>query len=310
MRLNIDQIPFKEIENIVKIDLFIIALGHEHRASHLAQILIKKEIRLKYCVQLVENVNKNEKETIEKLGFIIIKRSQLNEIILQNELKYILIDFSVMMKSLYSEILVLFSSSEKMKSSVLLCSYTHALFEEVVGKSHYVESIKPILLTDNKLMDDIFKTKLILSLGYERLSAIGVIENLEIDYDDVIVLINKSNDNQQHYQECMKINKEFLELLNPSQIIELNFFNFNQLTSITDSILYRLKQQKFKVIIAPLSVKTFSLYAMVQSLKYENVIFYNVTSINKEPHYKKIPNKMIEPLVYSITRDDSLSENE
>lgn len=301
MSLDIKQLDFGEIKLLPPIDLFIIGLGYEHRASFLATQL--KNVNERYCIELVEDVNQEERLKIANLGFQFIQRDDLKRIF-QNEFKIALIDFSVMMKSLYAEILTLYNNSES-RQLKLYFSYTHAMFENATDKSYYVESIKPILLTDEKLMIDIPRTKLIISLGYEKLSAIGVIENLEIDYHDVIILINKTDTNSEHYQECIKVNQEFLEQLDPSQIIEFNFYNFNQLSSILDSILFRLQKQNYRVIISPLSVKTFSLYAMVQSTKYDNVIFYNVTSINSEPNYKKDYNEDQDPLVYTISKDES-----
>jgi len=291
------------IENIKKdtqYDLIIVALGFENRASYLANSLKDIRINKKICISLVDSPNVIERNNLSELGYEFHKRDKLVNIFNQ-EYSSIIVDYSVMMKSLYAEILeLLINSNSTKKNNTVFFSYSHGLFEHAIKSEIYVNEIKPILLTDEKLLSNYNKTKLIISLGYERLSAVGLIENLQIDYDDVIVFINKENDSSEHYKECIELNSNLLSLLNRDQIFEVDFFDFNQISSILETIVFNLERNGYSAIIAPMSVKTFSFYSMVLSLNYNNTRFYNVTSESKEKSYQKFPDTSKKPLVYKL----------
>jgi hypothetical protein len=302
--INIEQLEFQDILNLSSIDLLLTAVGYESRASHLSTLLNSKKINQKHCLQLVVDCNLKEKSKFAELGFKFSGANELNKILEgERNSKNIVIDYSVMNKSIYAEIIRLISKSDNFQNTNLYFSYTQSIYETIDKGDTQISTIKRILTTDDKLMT-VPKNgyKLIISLGHERLSAIGIIENLEISYDDVYVLINKENSEAPYYKECMLSNKDFLSLLKPHQIIEINFFNFSQTISVLDSIYYKLSLDETQIILAPMSVKSFSLLSMIHSLRYPNVFFYNVTSIITRSAGKKKADTSIPPLIYLVNK--------
>ncbi|MCF2521112.1 hypothetical protein [Dyadobacter sp. CY351] len=308
--IKINQVNFEELSSLPEIDIFITALGYESRASHLAALLVATKARKKYCVQLVKNCNSFEKESFLGMNFQIIMREDFEvNSIFDFPVRNVVIDYSVMMKSLYAELIKFLVASNNFNETNFYFSYTQSEYEVVERQETQIQSIQPILTTKDKLMT-IPKDgyKLVISLGHERLSAIGVIENLEIDYEDVYVLINKESSDAPYYMECMRSNKDFLSMLKRDQIIELDFFNFNQTISILDSIYYKLSLNGAQVILAPMSVKTFNLLSMIHSLRYNNVFFYNVTSLSTGSVGTKRADKSVAPIVYLVNNGDDVSE--
>ncbi len=300
MIIDIENSSLDEIKDSKGFDLFLCALGFENRASAFANSISNLKVDKKVCLQLVREPNEVEKEKLANLGIEILEVEELKSII-KSSYDRIVVDYSVMMKSLYSEIIqIVISQSKRVKPCKLFFSYTHSLFEKSIINQIYVNQIKPLLLTDTKYLDNYTEKKLIIGLGYERLSAIGLVENLQIDYEDVLVFINQTTKNSQHYNECIEVNKEFLSLLKNDQIFRINFFDFNQLRSTMESICFSLNRKGISIIIAPMSVKTFSLYSMVLSLNYDNMKFYNVTSKNETRTYEKHPDTSKVPTVYQI----------
>ncbi|WP_108802175.1 hypothetical protein [Aquimarina sp. Aq107] len=307
MIFDVQQKTIEDIKSLELIDHLIVSIGYEQRASHLATILNEKDIKIgkKYCFTLVENNENSEYFKLEDYGFNFYKTDDL-EYILKDLKGVIVVDYSVMMKSLYARILKLLANSDNQYSNVYF-SYTNSLFESYIDINSPAITNKQILLTEDKILDRYKKRKLLISLGYERLSAIGIIEELEFNYEDIYVFIN--NHNKKYYLECKQQNKILLSNLGKNQIMEFDFFNFNQTVTILDSILNNLESKDCQVILAPMSVKTFSLLSMIHSLNYSNVILYNTSSRNSDQgkKYSKKADFDKKPLVYKISKNDNKS---
>jgi hypothetical protein len=293
-----------KIENILKISnlgLLICALGYENRASFFAKLICQNviNIKCKICVLLVEDYNQNEYKSFSDLGFKFINQNELHSFIIEYSETENLVDYSVMMKALYSKIIKQINKPE-FENKNFIFSYTPAKFENTESGHKNVAEIYPIFFKDNFIIHNNIENILILSLGYERNSAIGIVENLEISYNNVFVLINKDSENSEHYLKCIEHNEDFLELFPKKNIFEINFFNLNEVLSYMNSIILSESNKSKQIIIAPLGVKTFSLLSMVLCNHYNNVIFYNVTS-NSNKNYNKNPDVDKELYIYKMT---------
>lgn len=300
--IEIRPVAFESLLGIGSIDLLICSLGMEFRATSLSQRLKDVPIKRKVCVKLLEEVNTKELSCFLELGFTFVNPRDLRSEIENSAGDTIVVDYSVMMKSLYADIIKQFSNSPVLRKSRFLFSYTKSIFEEPADSYMQVKNIEQVLLTPGKSVES-KKTKLLIGLGYERLSAVGVVEVLEINYDDVLVFVNKESDDSPHYLRCLEVNKDFLELLDPKHIFEVNFYNFNQTSTTLNSIVYGLGRDGYDVILAPMTMKMFSLISMVVSLRHDNARFYNVTSVHKKPFYKKFPDTDSLPIVYELYTD-------
>lgn len=300
--IDLENITFESLKEIRKFDLFVCAVGFEERASYLATKLKSIDFNRRVCIKLVPEPNIYQMQILKDLDFEFIHKRDLEVILSEMTNQNILVDYSVMMKSLYADMLFQFYIKGKNnKKGTIYFSYTKSVFESALSLSLHIERTQPLLLTDSKYLNNYTKKILLLGLGYERYSAIGLIENLQIDYENVLVFINKEENNSRHYKECMDVNRDFLSLLKRDQIFEVNFFNFKELSTTVESIVFSLYRKGCSIIVAPMSVKSFSLYIMILSMKYDNMIFYNVTSESNEKSYLKKPDDTRLPIVYRVS---------
>lgn len=298
--MRIEETSVDAIRSLGYLDLMIVALGQESRASFLASKLSGIKIREKLCILLTSEVNEREKDALSALGFSTINIEEFKATFDISKYTSILVDYSVMMKSLYAWILDKVTYYETKRNCLVYFSYTHAEFEEWEGSKQSVNRVELLFSNRKKKIARKDDNLLVLSLGYERLSAIGVIEYLEVDYENVIVFINKESESSPYYRDCLRHNENFLRLLRPNQIFELNFEDHSYIRNVIHSIVTNALNDNRTVIIAPIGMKLFSFQSMIIALEYSNVVFYNVSSKKNSKLMKKAPNLSRLPVIYQV----------
>ncbi len=258
-----------------KIDLFLFANNTEERKftsySFIKRIAcINKTYSLYYQNSKLESIEKVENTTVnsyEKLIEILD-----NELMSNIESTFtIFVDYSCMTKSWYYTILLYLSNKKLNKEKItVFFSYTPSVFSDPFSPKPNSE-ICPLpgkyIIPSNK------PKALIVCLGYEENKAQGIIDQLDpaltfLFYtdpalDDKFVDVIKSN------------NKSILDEFEESYKITYPFGNLLLLEQKLSSVYFKLKDN-YKIIIAPLGPKPFTLVSMILSIIFQDIEIWRV----------------------------------
>src|SRR5688500_16953772 len=128
----IENISFGELIKIHSFDVFIAAVGQETRAPYLSKLLKHNKFIKKYCVKVIENPDVRIIDSFISLGFNILNNYDdlISNISGDHNLKKVLIDYSVMNKYIYANLINFFHNAIAIRKCELYFSYTLAKYEK------------------------------------------------------------------------------------------------------------------------------------------------------------------------------------
>lgn len=269
-----------------KFDLIIASSGYEIRASHIANVLNSN------CTEKIVfsfSDHKSEKTRIEndlifkKLNFNSFEltgnsNSKLTEVIdefikqSKSQTISILIDYSSMTRIWYGAIIKYLKQLKKENQIVkVFFSYSTAKFHEPPETDSKTSNFEPINGYCN-LSIPLYPSALITGLGYERNKAFGLKEFFDAEL--LYLFYTKGNEYSKH---VLQINQELIKRTPKSNVLS---YSVNDLL-LTKTILYELcssLKENYRVIIAPLGPKPFTLVSFLVANELQSVDVWRISS--------------------------------
>jgi hypothetical protein len=303
--LHCQQVSFDSVYSS-EIDLVIGVAGYEKRSPFLME-----RIKLSNETKLVLSFEERQKEMnrpandriFRNLGFHPVLLSGNDGLDVEALLEYlpsekeeltILVDYSCMTKPWYASIIDYFSHADLACSKVrILFSYTPSVFVEPkkpkplrVAESlgygpHGMLAGKPLAL--------------VMGLGYEKDRAEFLRKSVG---PDITYCFYADPCGDQRFVEKVYINNfKLIDSLHKNQVFSYPMEDMKE----ADSMLTRLcldLRMKYRIILAPLGPKPFSLLCMLMGTRYPDIEIWRVGAGKLESVYDRIPEG--EPLVYQV----------
>jgi hypothetical protein len=277
-------------------DFIFCASGYERRASNILRFLSIAQLQKsnKICFEFKDrpvHSRKFNNAEFTKNGFRFIEVSSedvvhyseiyhtLFESFRKKEIK-ILVDYSCMTSILYASFIKYFIDyAEHFNVVNITFSYSVAKFTKpVTRKSLYfnqpIPLFDPIQSTDQKIA-------LIIGLGYEKDKALGLYEYFQNDKQDIYLFITGKSGEPKFFEAVTKNNKTLIDIVNPNNIIYYDLDNNAHLLSTMDSLINYLTNVNYRVVIAPIGPKVFTLSALLINLIHRNITTYRLSDGNK-----------------------------
>lgn len=280
----------KQIEqsNIVKeqFDLIIASSGYEIRASHIANILnnnCKEKIVFSFSDHKSEKSRIENDLTFKKLNYKPLEQTGnsctkilevIDEFIERSKSQplSILIDYSSMTRIWYGAIIKYFKQLNGNTQIIkVYFSYSVAKFHKPPETDSKTSNFEPINGYCS-LSIPLYPSALITGLGYERNKAFGLKEFFDAEL--LYLFYTKGNDYTDH---VLQINKELIKRTPKSNMLT---YNVNDLL-LTKTVLYELcssLKENYRVIIAPLGPKPFTLISFLVANELQSIDVWRISS--------------------------------
>ena len=301
-----EQVPFDQLY-IVDFDLIIAVSGYEERCTYLVD-KIKTGDAL--CRVLAFSEKKNELSRpgndvrFRELGFEFTEQSGnecpeteelLTEIIDSGKSQInILVDYSCMTKLWYASILNYFSTAElDFKRVSVFFSYTGALYSEP-QKPGPLKIAEPIgcrmpVITSSK------PVALVMGLGYEKERADMLTSSM--NPDNIYVFYADPSDDQRFVEKVYINNFRLIDSLHRDQVITYPIRDLRKIDELLTDLCLDLRLE-YRVILAPLGPKPFSLCCLLLAARYPDIEVWRISAGKAERPYDRKAHG--EPLIYKI----------
>jgi hypothetical protein len=275
-------------DNIKKkqFDLIIASSGYEIRANYIANVLNnncnekivfsfsdhrKEKSRLendlffkKHNFKSFEITGNSYSKILEVInGFIEQSKSQTLSI---------LIDYSSMTRIWYGAIIKYFKQLDRNKQTIIVYfCYTIAKFHQPPERDSKTSNFEPINGYCS-LSIPLYPSALITGLGYERNKAFGLKEFFDAEL--LYLFYTNGNDYTEH---VLQINQELIKRTPKQNVLS---YNVNDLL-LTKTILYELcssLKENYRVIIAPLGPKPFTLVSFLVANELQSIDVWRISS--------------------------------
>lgn len=278
-------------------DLFIAASGYEIRAIYLS-----KYIHHKCKDKIVFSFADQSEETTRKVNDNYFSENEFNSYQLtgndhthiidildeyitgfEGKTLSILIDYSSMTRVWYGTIIKHLKQIKRNHDIRIYFSYSEAEFKRPSDKDSKTSNFEPILGYCN-LSIPLYPTALITGLGYERNKAFGLKEFF--DAEQLFLFYTSNND---YTKEVLRINSELIKRTNKDNIIP---YKINDML-LTKKILYELcssLRDNYRIIIAPLGPKPFTLVSFLVADELQSIDVWRISSNDFEDHKLCNPN--------------------
>jgi hypothetical protein len=270
------------------IDLVIAASGYERRSTAIAERLGKRPSGLKVVLGFAERkVLSREKNDgiFERLGYKIeaavgnegVKvESIVGKFLKENEGRRvtILIDYSCMTRLWYAAVIRLMRNLGRRKLGVkILFCYTPAAF--LVPKPPLPNlHISPISGFFN-IQLPISKTALVIGLGYEAHHASGLVDYVEAA--ETYAFLSDPSFDSRFTTAVEKNNEDLMSRIGREHVIRYPVMDLRATEALLSSLCAGLWKE-YRVILAPLGPKPFTLLCLLLSAKYPMVDVWRVSS--------------------------------
>jgi hypothetical protein len=296
------------LEEIQKLDFdFIIgASGYESRARYFYSKFCpdsdfpSKKICLTFEDRKLLSRSDNDKFFLkEKFEEIKLSKSNLKDIIdiysdifpkTNKDSIKVLFDYSCMTKIMYAALLKYFEIYNDLFREVsIFFVYTEALFTKPPeSQSNFHNQPLPLIssfeMTDKRIA-------LIVGLGYEPGKAQGLIEYMQIESSDIYLFRTSKVDSEEFYKEVSENNTYVLAKIPTANRFEYELHNLTHLLNLLESISIYLLSNSYRVIIAPLGPKVFSLMSILLTIKHNSLTVLRVSDGIKGDAIDKLPNQ-------------------
>ncbi|MEW8241442.1 MAG: hypothetical protein AB2721_17645 [Candidatus Thiodiazotropha sp.] len=296
LKLDIYDSSLKNITN-QKYDIYICATGYEKRARYLSKKLFKEKIdiaKIKLCLAFTDHKDKHDRPAndifFKSHGYKIIDdfptfgrlssylRNSLHTTNESEKTLSVLIDYSVMRRSTYSEILLFarYLSDNGIRVRVVF-SYT-------VGV--YMGSKQPKIVDDYRLIagfDGVGSQKKekygVYNLGFEPYSVSSVHEWIEPKKVKAIVANPGAMNGSAN--KCIQLNKNFIDT-SGCEILEIPLYSVRNYCLQVNEIL-KNEASQFDVVILGVGPKPFTLGGLLCSTSKVNVSNVYIRGVESEP---------------------------
>lgn len=296
----IKQLTENDIKN-QKFDLIIAASGYEKRANYISKLIhhnCKRKIVFSFSnynkeITRIENddfFKKNNFKSYELTGNEQTKIIEiLNEFIESNKSKAIsiLIDYSSMTRIWYGSIIKYLKQLNKSDQNIkIFFSYSASKFQKPNDKDSKTSNFEPIKGFCSLSVPS-FPTALITGLGYERNKAFGLKEFFDAEL--LYLFYTKGNE---YTEQVLQINQELIKRTPKNNILPYNVKDL----LLTKTILYELclsLKDNYRIIIAPLGPKPFTLISFLVADELQPIDVWRISSDDFSHHKLCEPNGKI-----------------
>ncbi len=296
----------------INFDLIITASGYERRSTYMVE-KFNPEAEVKVALAFKENEKKAYRKQndvfFQKNGyrFFYAESLQCTDIFaflgnifeMQSSGKpksefRMLVDYSSMSKTWYATLINYLLSAELPYDRVeIYFSYSPSLFS-VPKKPKPVKYIGPLLHNNTRLVSK-KPVALIMGLGYEAgrtqsiISALHPIESYAFFPDPAF--------DEGYVSSVYQQNEQFLKKLPVENLIRYPVADLEGLRKELTSLLLKLRLN-YRVVIAPIGPKPFTLISLCIAAQYPDVEVWRVSAGPKESIYERIP--VGDPILYKV----------
>ncbi|KQS36830.1 hypothetical protein [Pedobacter sp. Leaf194] len=200
----------------------------------------------------------------------------------------ILFDYSCMTTIMYASILKYFKDfSSHFDEVEIYFSYTQAKYIDP-GKSKPLFFNQPIPLFDPIQSTD-KKIALLIGLGYEEDKALGLHEYFQNDDKDMYLFITGKVSSSEFFEKVRKNNEKLIKITKPENIIYYDLANISPLLSTMETLINYLISTNYRVVVAPIGPKVFSLASLLVNLVHKEVTTYRLSDGKMAEPLDKIP---------------------
>jgi hypothetical protein len=299
------QYNFLEILEI-DFDIIICSSGFETRSTFFYQEYLKNKpwnLAVKFCFCFTDR--KVFSKTINDIffienGFKLIEVSgiTLNDTIdryriIFSEIKKtrinVLVDYSSMTKVMYAALIkyLVIETQHHTQDIYIYFSYTPSLFTEPLEASSNMYNQPIPLFPTVELTDK--KIALLACLGYEEGKAEGLIEYLQIDNNDIYLFYTAQSKNDLFYEKIKEHNQYLIHKIPTDNQFQYELENVPQVFNLLESLGNYLISKGYRVIIAPLGPKVFSLISILLTVKYKDITILRVSDGIKGSPVDRVP---------------------
>lgn len=282
----------------VNFDIYIGASGYESRATHSLKKLNIGAIPVKWAFGFKDRVTTQRvanDQDFDLHDISIFESEGDSGDRMTNELKALLhnikatsvkiaIDYSSMTRAWYAGLIKAMCEVEIEASVDCYFIYSPALFSPPLSVSPNA-TVAPIDQFCGLDMPD-RPTALILGLGYERERALGVLE-----YIDPAVAFAFYTDpaiDNRYRNKVLSNNSILLKQIPPDNVYKHPFLDLQRTTNLLTS-LYSGLRQDYRIVLAPLGIKPFSLLCMLLASRFHDVDVWRITGGIKAPAQDRKP---------------------
>lgn len=304
------QVSFDELLN-EQVDIIIAACGYETRSSHLVQLAhfnAKRKIALLFK-ELPDFASRKKNEEIflskdyECYEIESNSAENINKVLhavckdFNDENVKILIDYSSMTRIWYGNIIQFLTNIEcNIRHLVIYFSYTPENYFPVTSSIEKGNKPYSVFLNQNQINTN-KPIALVLGLGYDVNSA-EYLNNFFNNPDKYLFVPNPSF-NDKYTLLAKENNSGLINSSNPINVFQYSAANIEDIESKLRSVCLNLRL-KYRVIIASLGPKTFSLASFLVNTRYPDVEIWHVN--DNENAYDIKPSGL--PIVYKAILTD------
>jgi hypothetical protein len=282
--MQLKQIQDNDIE-VFDFSIFIAASGFESRAVLQAQKYAgnsEKKISLGFIGYSDDKVRLKNDSIFKDMGFDMRtidedsdENVQLDSIVdsisscvRKEDKTRIYIDYSCMTRNWYSYLLYRLFNLPERNNIILYFGYSHAQYSGYEEEHQSLNRIVKPLLGYCGIGVPSNPTALVIGMGNEPNRIYGL-----TDYFDAspYLFYSDKSYNEHYSTEIEDLNKDIIDTTKEDDIFTFPVYDLMYTNHLLDS-LCRSLLRKYRVVIAPCGPKPFALLAMINSLKYDNLI--------------------------------------
>lgn len=283
----------------IKFDFIIVAAGYESRGTYLINEINIEDTNCSVFAfrdRIDSLYRKKNDEKFKKLGCnqLLTSGNNVNEVINNLNTVFekvtldhinIFVDYSCMTRVWYATIINYFVNKDlKIKSADIWFAYCPAKYTEPRNPmpNEYMAPISGVFSmgSSNK------PTALIIGLGYEKLRAKALKEYL--DSDLTYVFYSDPTYDKRFVNDIEKNNSDLLNTLDKDRIFKYPLKDLKATETILTSLCLELKKS-YRVILAPLGPKPFTLTCLLLSAKYQDIDVWRVSAGESDNVYDRTP---------------------
>jgi len=300
------QLSFPELR-AEQFDVLIAASGYETRCIELTSKMSIKKNAQKYVLAFKEKTKDSKRKANDKFfskaGFhsITVSGEDKKELHVlldkifnrsrEKEIK-IFVDYSSMTKMWYAAILEYLMEKELPIDKIdIYFGYTPAKYVPPRNVKH-LKNASPIM-GEETISTSYKPIALVLGLGYEPQRAEFMVK--KVQPNKIIILYPDPGFEMEYVGLIKKNNQKLVESLPPENIYCYSIRSLESIDSMLTSIALQLRL-KYRIIIAPLGPKPFSLLSILLGIRYPDIQIWRASAGKKEFKYEREP--FGDPLIY------------
>jgi len=280
----IKQLPSDNISTIFP-DVFICSSGYESRASNIATLIECSKVKYKFAICFTDQTGNKVRKENDKIfwekDFVMLDNDKDDQGNIKEIIKKIveltsegsvkvLVDYSSMSRTWIASLIN--CSHHNIANIEYFFAYSCAVYNNPVRKSPSI-SFDPIPGFNNLSIPD-KPTALIIGLGNEPERAAGLIE-----YFDAREVYLFHTDNDEYLKSIESANENLLKQVDANHIIAYPLLDLEYTFSILSNLCLNLSDD-YRIIIAPLGPKPFSVMSLIVAMNISNIDIWRISGEN------------------------------